>query len=93
MYISSRGMVIRNFTIAVVNGSLTLIILLIAPVGLATVISNTFLVTVGSFFTATLMDGMTRFLQPNRSIEDIPLHYDRPYNSALNPRSSHEIRR
>jgi hypothetical protein len=93
MYISSRGMVTRNFTIAIVNGIVTLIILLIAPLGLATVISNTFLVMVASFFTATFVDGITRFIQPNRSIEEIRSYYDTPYSSELNPRSSHEIQR
>lgn len=65
MYISSRANVVRNFAIATINGTITLIILLIAPLGLAAVISNTFLVTVASFFTATATDAIIRYLQPS----------------------------
>ncbi|NJK77192.1 MAG: hypothetical protein HC942_28665, partial [Microcoleus sp. SU_5_6] len=45
MYITNRASTVRNFSIALVNGALTLVILLIAPLGWAAVISNTFLVT------------------------------------------------
>jgi hypothetical protein len=93
MYISSRGIVIRNFAIAIVNGLITLMILLIAPLGLTAVISNTFLVTVASFFTATFADRIVRFLQPSASIPEIPLYNDVPYSSELDTRSSHEIER
>ena len=65
MYISSRAAVTRNLAIAIVNGTVTLIILLIAPLGLAAVISNTFLVTVASFLTATTADKIIRYLQPS----------------------------
>ncbi|MBE9142336.1 CRISPR-associated protein Csx18 [Planktothrix mougeotii] len=93
MYISSRAIVVRNFAIAIVNGTVTLIILLIAPLGLMAVISNTFLVTVATFFTATIADGIIRFLQPSRSMGEFPLHQDTPYSSELESRSSHEIDR
>ena len=42
MYSYTRAIVVRNFAIAIVNGAITLIILLIAPLGLMAVISNTF---------------------------------------------------
>lgn len=93
MHIYNRRIVIRNFAIAIVNGVITLIILLIAPLGLAAVISNTFLVTVASFFTATFADKIVQFLQPSASIPEIPLHNDVPYSSQLDYRSSHEIER
>jgi len=93
MYISTRAIVVRNFAIAIVNGAITLIILLIAPLGLMAVISNTFLVTVASFFTATLADGVIRFLQASRSVGEIPLNSQTPYSSQLGYRSSHEIDR
>ncbi|CAD5988650.1 hypothetical protein PCC9214_05431 (plasmid) [Planktothrix tepida] len=93
MYISNRAIVVRNFAIAIVNGAITLIILLIAPLGLMAVISNTFLVTVASFFTATIADGVIRFLQASRSGGEMPLHTDAPYSSKLDARSSHEIDR
>lgn len=65
MYISSHATIVRNFAIATINGAVTLIILLIAPLGLAAVISNAFLVTVASFFTATAADAIIRYLQPS----------------------------
>ncbi|MCT7952258.1 CRISPR-associated protein Csx18 [Ancylothrix sp. C2] len=66
MYVTYRAAVVRNFSVAMVNGSITLVILLIAPMGLAAVIMNTFLVTVASFFTSTIADSVVRFLQPSR---------------------------
>jgi hypothetical protein len=93
MYSYTRAIVVRNFAIAIVNGAITLIILLIAPLGLMAVISNTFLVTVASFFTATFADGVIRFLQPARPMGEIPLHQDTPYSSQLDSRSSNEIER
>ena len=66
MYVTYRASLVRNFSVAIINGSITLIILLIAPMGLAAVIMNTFLVTVASFFTATIADSVVRFVQPSR---------------------------
>ncbi|MBW4532573.1 MAG: hypothetical protein KME09_01415 [Pleurocapsa minor HA4230-MV1] len=56
MYLSTRTAVIRNFSTAIANGAITLALLLIAPLGLAAVIGNTFLVTVSSFFVGTFAD-------------------------------------
>jgi len=47
---------LRNGAVAAVNGGITLVILLIAPVGLAAVILNTVLVTVASFFVGEMAD-------------------------------------
>ncbi|SKB15325.1 exported hypothetical protein [Planktothrix sp. PCC 11201] len=91
MHIYNRRIVTRNFAIAIVNGVITLIILLIAPLGLTAVISNTFLVTVASFFTATFADRIVQLLQSSASVPEVPLHRDIPYSSQLDPRSSHEI--
>jgi Na+/serine symporter len=44
MYISPRAAKVRNVLVSAANGSITLIILLIAPLGLAAVIINTLLV-------------------------------------------------
>ncbi|MEB3830333.1 CRISPR-associated protein Csx18 [Phormidium sp. CCY1219] len=66
MYLTHRAATVRNFSVALVNGSVTLVILLIAPLGLASVIANTFLVTAASFFTATFADSVVRYLQPSR---------------------------
>jgi hypothetical protein len=62
MYLSTRAAIIRNFATAIVNGTVTLILLLIAPLGLAAVISNTFLVTVASFFVGTFSDVVVSWL-------------------------------
>lgn len=67
MYTTSRAANVRNLSIALVNGTVTLIILLIAPLGLAAVITNTFLVTAATFLTATAADQITRYLQPSRT--------------------------
>jgi len=67
MYITSRASTIRNFSLAVVNGTITLIILLIAPLGLSAVIFNTFLVTVATFFASLVADQIVRYLQPSRA--------------------------
>lgn len=63
MYISPRAALVRNISIAVLNGTITLIILLIAPLGLAGVIINTLLVTTASFVNATFGDRVIQFLQ------------------------------
>ncbi|MEH2450759.1 CRISPR-associated protein Csx18 [Nostoc sp.] len=66
MYISSRAALVRNLGVALLNGSITLIILLIAPLGLAAVIINTILVTIASFVNATAGDTVVNFLQPSQ---------------------------
>ncbi|MEG3873421.1 MULTISPECIES: CRISPR-associated protein Csx18 [unclassified Microcoleus] len=86
MYITSRASTIRNFSLAAVNGTITLIILLIAPLGLAAVISNTFLVTVATFFASTIADQIVRYLQPSRAPEiQTPLE-STPVSSQISPR-------
>ena len=62
MHLSSRANQVRNLSVAAVNGIVTLIILLIAPLGLAAVIINTALVTVATYFTATAADWVVRYL-------------------------------
>lgn len=64
MYIPSRAAQVRNMSIAAVNGAITLIILLIAPLGLAAVIINTALVAIATYFTATVADRVVRYLIP-----------------------------
>jgi hypothetical protein len=84
MYITSRASTIRNFSLAAVTS--TLIILLIAPLGLATVISNTFLVTVATFFASAIADQIVRYLQPSRAQEiQTPLE-SIPESSQIRPR-------
>ena len=72
MYLSPRAALVRNMAVAVVNGAMTLVILLIAPLGLAAVIINTLLVTVATYTTATVADRVVYFLQPQeRQIADL----------------------
>lgn len=76
MYISSRTAQFRNLSIAIINGTITLVILLIAPLGLAAVIINTALVTLTTYLTASIGDRVVRYLQA-----DTPLRaelVDRP---------------
>jgi hypothetical protein len=63
MMMTAQGMLVRNLALAIVNGAITLIILLIAPLGLAAVMINTLLVTLATFVTATASDRIILFLQ------------------------------
>ncbi len=56
MFISSRAAQVRSLLVASINGSITLIILLIAPLGLAAVIINTLLVTLASYGMSQTVD-------------------------------------
>jgi len=62
MIARQRLLFIRNLAIALVNGLLTLIILLIAPLGLLAVIVNTVLVMIASFMVGMVGDGVIRWL-------------------------------
>ncbi|MBA3924448.1 MAG: hypothetical protein H0X31_23195 [Nostocaceae cyanobacterium] len=61
MYISPRTALFRNVSLAVANGTITLVILLIAPLGLAAVIINTILITVATYAVGTTSDRAKRF--------------------------------
>ncbi|WP_448603434.1 CRISPR-associated protein Csx18 [Thermoleptolyngbya sp.] len=64
MYFTSRAIFVRNLAVAIVNGAITLIILLIAPLGLVAVWINTLLVAAASFATATVADRVMQYLSP-----------------------------
>lgn len=64
MYSSPRAANVRNLLVSVANGSITLIILLIAPLGLAAVIVNTLLVMVATYGITTIADRVMAGLQP-----------------------------
>jgi hypothetical protein len=66
MYISIRAAVVKNLIVAIANGTITLILLLIAPLGLAAVIGNTFMVTVATFFVATFSDTVASWLNASQ---------------------------
>lgn len=62
MYISSRAASIRNLALSATNGAVSLVILLIAPLGFAAVIINTILIVVTTYITATAADRIIRYL-------------------------------
>jgi hypothetical protein len=71
MFLSPQAALVRNALVAGTNGALTLVILLIAPLGLAAVLMNTLLVVAASFTTACFSDRIILFLQrhnPNPSL-------------------------
>lgn len=84
MFFNIRALLVRNFAVSAVNGSLTLVILLIAPLGLAAVITNTLLVVAATLVSSAFVDGVVRFLDAGEA--------DRLRFSAP-PRESEEIRR
>jgi hypothetical protein len=63
MFLTRRSAQVRNLAVSGVNGTVTLVILLIAPLGLAAVIVNTVLVILASLTTATIADRVVGFLQ------------------------------
>lgn len=95
MYINQRSQLVRNIVLSVANGGITLIILLIAPLGLAAVIINTILITLSTFVTATASDRIVKYLQPARPSRDAsfaPLEED-PETAHLNSRENHSTLR
>lgn len=69
MYISSRTTLVRNVAVSTVNGGITLIILLIAPLGLMAVIINTVLVTLTTYIVSVGADRVMAFLQRDEQAE------------------------
>lgn len=62
MHLNSRATFVKNVSVAVVNGTVTLIILLIAPLGLAAVIVNTLLVALSTFMVGMAGDWIVVWL-------------------------------
>ncbi|MHC5594810.1 MAG: CRISPR-associated protein Csx18 [Nostoc sp.] len=69
MYISRRSTTVRNALVSVVNGGVTLVILLIAPMGLAAVIINTLLVTFATYIVSSAADRVVKWLEPGGKAE------------------------
>ncbi|MDY7014581.1 MAG: CRISPR-associated protein Csx18 [Cyanobacteriota bacterium] len=67
MYLSSRAIFIRNTIVSGVNGAITLILLLIAPLGLAAVLTNTVLIAASTFATCSLGDFVVGWLLRSRA--------------------------
>lgn len=69
MYISPRTTLVRNVSVSIVNGGITLIILLIAPLGLMAVIINTVLVALTTYIVSVGADRVMAFLQRDEQAE------------------------
>lgn len=69
MYNSRRAALVRNVSVSLLNGGVTLIILLIAPLGLMAVIINTLLVTVATYTVTIAADWVMVFLQGGQRAE------------------------
>lgn len=69
MYISPRATLVRNVSVSLVNGGVTLIILLIAPLGLMAVIINTILVILATYIVSVGADRVTAYLQQGEQAE------------------------
>lgn len=63
MYISSRVALVRNLSVSLFSGIVTLVILLIAPLGIVAVVINTLLITITTFIVGTVGDRVVTFLQ------------------------------
>ena len=66
MILTPRTALVRNVLVSGTNGAITLVILLIAPLGLAAVIINTVLVTVATFATSQAADRVIRFCKEGK---------------------------
>ncbi|HEY9701576.1 MAG TPA: CRISPR-associated protein Csx18 [Allocoleopsis sp.] len=86
MNISKRSLFVRNLAVAGVNGITTLIILLIAPLGLVAVIVNTCLVTLSTFVICSLVDGVMVWLLPHKNHTNLS---GRKYGNDDLPQVSH----
>lgn len=69
MYLSTRAQQLRNLLVAISTGSITLIILLIAPLGLAAVIMNTLLVAIATYVVSSVADRVSAWLLPPTQAE------------------------
>lgn len=69
MYISPHTTLVRNVSVSIVNGGITLIVLLIAPLGLMAVIINTVLVVLTTYIVSVGADRVMAFLQRDEQAE------------------------
>lgn len=79
MLISWKSSLIKSITIAFINGLITLAILLIAPLGLATVIINTIIIATSSFVVNITFDFITMWLLKSANHN----FFDIPYNNKM----------
>lgn len=63
MYISPRAALVRNISVSLINGGITLVVLLIAPLGIVAVIINTLLITAATYTMINAVDWVTLYLR------------------------------
>jgi hypothetical protein len=93
MYISTRAQQLRNVLVAISTGGITLIILLIAPLGLAAVIINTLLVTVSTYAVSSVADRIIAWLLPPTQAELLSQSYPNSRNLRHQQRSESFVER
>ncbi|MGL6283566.1 MAG: CRISPR-associated protein Csx18 [Microcoleaceae cyanobacterium] len=93
MYISQQTAKKRNLAIALMNGSITLIILLIAPLGLLAVIVNTILITLASYGTGVISDRVIYYLSQRQANSFANSHQGNQSVYPPTERQSDDIRR
>lgn len=69
MYTTPRTAQLRNVLVSIGTGGITLIILLIAPLGLAAVIINTLLVTISTYIVSSVADRVILWLEPGQTAQ------------------------
>ena len=83
LILDPRAALIRNSIVAAANGAIALTLLLVAPLGLATVITLTALIVVSTWGCLFVADWVVRFLMGSRR------SYGSPY-SSINQRSDRQ---
>ncbi|MFS8857944.1 CRISPR-associated protein Csx18 [Synechococcus sp. H55.7] len=86
-----KAKVLRNLVTATINGLITLAILLIAPLGLAAVITNTILVAIASFFSGSLTEIVMELLSsPEINVDVLPEERQSKTSTSIEPRRGSE---
>jgi len=77
-----KGSLIKNIASAFINGLIALTLLLIAPLGLASVITNTIAISVSTFVVTMGFDFVALWLEQSQE----PRYFDRPLDQqSYNP--------
>lgn len=94
MFISQKSAFIKNITMAISNSIITLILLLIAPLGLAGVITNTIAVGFSTLMVATFFDIVVLWLLEGKNNRGnlSGVYREQPFNS-IKSQESQQIQR
>ncbi|MDB9313716.1 CRISPR-associated protein Csx18 [Spirulina sp. CS-785/01] len=90
MYISTRAALVRSGVVAGVNCAITLTLLLIAPLGLAAVITNTLFITASTFGVCVVGDWVVAWLGGGVPPSELPRGVD---TGVMQERQRDDIRR